>query len=147
MNLEDARRLLDRIGTLRHPCDLDLLVFFARHPHTLITSEQLAAWLGYELKQIAESLELLLDGGLVRRSQNRTHAARLYAFVTGGPTGEWLPPLLEAASTRAGLLAMREALLNRASKNPGGPVAHRKRTSRPFVVRRKPDGIPGVKAG
>jgi hypothetical protein len=89
MKHEDADRLLDRIGMLRHPCDLDLLLFVARHPRTLITSKQIAAWLGYELKQIADSLEVLLEGGLRTRRQNPTHAARRYgrrmAVLCGRP--------------------------------------------------------------
>jgi hypothetical protein len=89
MKHEDADRLLDRIGMLRHPCDLDLLLFVARHPRTLITSKQIAAWLGYELKQIADSLEVLLEGGLRTRRQNPTHAARMYVFAIGGTAGGW----------------------------------------------------------
>jgi hypothetical protein len=70
MKHEDAERLLKRVALLRHPCDLDLLVFFARHPRALITSEQLAVWLGYELKQIADSLEVLLNADVLTRAQN-----------------------------------------------------------------------------
>jgi hypothetical protein len=153
MNLEDIPRVLDRIGLLRHPCDLDLLVFFARHPRTLITSEQLAAWLGYELKQIADSLEILLEGGLLTRTQNPSHAARMYVFAVGGTTGGWLPSLLELASTRHGRLAAIRALSQRAPKGAGGPVARRTRNvvaasgPRPFVVRRKSHVAPGSKVG
>ena len=114
MKLKDVHRLLDHVGMLRHPCDLDLLLFFARHPRTLITSEQIAVWLGYELKQIADSLEILLEGGLLTRTQNPTHAARLYVLAIGGTTGGWLPSLLELASTRQGRLAIREVLSRRA---------------------------------
>jgi hypothetical protein len=32
MNAEPAWGLLDRIEVLRHPPDVDLLIFFARHP-------------------------------------------------------------------------------------------------------------------
>lgn len=42
---EHARRLLDRIGVLGHPSDLDLLIFFARHPRSLLASEHLATLL------------------------------------------------------------------------------------------------------
>jgi hypothetical protein len=153
MKREEARRLLDRIGMLRHPCDLDLLLFFARHPRALITSEQLAAWLGYELKQIAESLEVLLDGGVLTRTQNPTHVARMYVFAIRGTTGGWLPALLESASTRQGRLAIVEALSQHTTKGAGGPVARRAHDTtattgpRPFVVRRKPDSTPGTKAG
>lgn len=151
MNHEEARRLLDRIGMLRHPCDLDLLLFFARHPRTLITSEQLANWLGYELKQIADSLEVLLEGGLLTRTQNPTHAARMYVFAIRGTSGGWLPSLLEVASTRQGRLALIAALSESTQEGAGDPVARRTRNTttgrRPFVVRRKADATPGTKAG
>jgi hypothetical protein len=39
MNQDDARRLLDRVAILRHASDLDLVLFFARHPHTLLAPE------------------------------------------------------------------------------------------------------------
>lgn len=44
--------LLQSVGVLRHPCDLDLLLFFNRHPRALLTSERLAAYVGYDLNQI-----------------------------------------------------------------------------------------------
>ena len=150
MKREDARRLLDRIGVLRHRCDLDLLLFFARHPRTLVTSEQLAAWLGYEPKQIAESLEILLEADLLTQTQNPTHPARMYVIVVEGPTGGWLPLLLEHAATRPGRLAILEALSRRASEDTGGPVALAARADkatrrpRPFVVRRRSDETPGT---
>jgi len=43
MKREQARRLVERIGVLRNACDLDLLLFFVRHPRALLTSEQIAA--------------------------------------------------------------------------------------------------------
>lgn len=42
-----GRLLLDGVPTLRRACDLDLLLFFARRPVSLLTSEQLAAFVGY----------------------------------------------------------------------------------------------------
>jgi hypothetical protein len=58
--VDRARRLLAQIDeVMRHPCDLDLLIFFARHQRTLMGSEQLAILLGYEFKQIAVSLDIL----------------------------------------------------------------------------------------
>ena len=150
MKHEDVRRLLDRVGILRGRCDLDLLLFFVRHPRTLITSEQLAAWLGYDLKQIAESLEVLLDGGIVTRMLNPTHAARLYIFAIGPTTGGGLPALLEHASTREGRLAILEELSRRAADH--GPVARVSMTaitprSRPFPVARKPSAPTASKVG
>lgn len=153
MNREGARRLLDRIGMLKSPCDLDLLLFFARHPRTLITSEQLANWLGYQLKQIADSLDVLLEGGLLTRTQNPTRAARMYVFAIRGTSGGWLPSLLEAASTRQGRLALIAALCESPQEGAGDPLARRTHNStattgrRPFVVRRKADATPGAKVG
>lgn len=98
----DERRLLVAAGVLRHPCDLDLLLFFARHPRVLLASESLAGFLGYDMKVIAQSLDGLLAAGLLTRRQAATHAARLYVFTGGGAEAEWLPELLQIASTRAG---------------------------------------------
>ena len=117
MRHEDAHRLLDRIGVLRHACDLDLLLFFARHPRSLLASESLAAFLGYDLKEIADSLEILLNAGLLTREQTSAHAARLYVFMIsdadGGSANGWLPSLITMASTREGRLALRQALMRR----------------------------------
>lgn len=113
MNPKDPRDLLDRIGVLRNRCDLDVLVFFARHPNSLLVSESLAAFQGYNLQQIAESLDVLVTARLLRRTKTRAHAARLYVFVGGGPNDEWLPALIDLASTRRGRLALREALAGR----------------------------------
>jgi predicted transcriptional regulator len=124
MTHEDAQRLLDRIGVLSNPCDLDLLMFFAAHPRSLLTSESLASFLGYELKEIADSLETLLVAGLLTRLQSSAHAARLYVFAIHDANGStdkqterqrdnWLPSLLTAASTRAGRLVLRRALVHR----------------------------------
>ena len=113
MNAKHARGLLDRIEVLRHPSDVDLLIFFARHPRALMANEQLAALLGYGIKQIAESLDVLLQAGFLRRIPNRAHAARMYVFVANGPNEGLLPPLVELACTREGRLAIRRALKRR----------------------------------
>jgi predicted transcriptional regulator len=116
--IEEARALLDRASVLREAADFDLLVFFARHPRTLLPSESLAALLGYELKDIARSLEALLECGLLKRTQTSAHAARLYVFAAEAPH-EWVPPLLKMATTRAGRLALRQLLANRPREKPG----------------------------
>ena len=110
MNREEARRLLDRLGFVRHACDLDLLRFFVRHPRSLVTSEHLASFLGYDLKRIGESLEVLIGVNVLARSQSPAHAARLYVLTPGGISGGWLPLLTEAMSTREGRLALRDAI-------------------------------------
>lgn len=120
---ELARRLLERTDVLRDPSDLDLLVFFVKHPHTLMASEQLAAFLGYELKRIAKSLDVLLGAGLLSRTQHSTHAARMFVFFRGDSGSGWLTPLLELAVTRDGRLALRRALQSRAAEGPAAPVA------------------------
>jgi hypothetical protein len=116
------QHLLERIGTLRHPCDLDLLLFFHRHPRSLLTSERLAAYVGYDLNQIARSLDRLTEAGLLERSQNPTHAARMYLLKT--PETGWLGSLLTIASTREGrrnlLEAMREASVPNAAEGQRG---------------------------
>lgn len=125
MPLEDVGHLLDRIGDIRHPCDLDLLVFLARHPCTLMSSEQLAVFLGYEVQRLAASLDTLLAAGLVARTPNVTHAARMFVFQPGGSSPEWLPALLAEASTRSGRLALirelkrRSAAAGAPSESPG----------------------------
>jgi DNA-binding MarR family transcriptional regulator len=144
---QDARRLLDRIGLLRHPSDLDLLIFFARHPRSVLTSEQLAAFLGYGVKDVVASLDLLLGAALITRTPNPSHAARMHVFSVDGPGGEWLPELLKLASTREGRLAIIWELRRRASgaiRDSQGrvPPDAAERGERPFLVR-KPAGDHG----
>jgi hypothetical protein len=120
MNRDNASRLLDQIGMLRHACDLDLLLFFARHPRSLLASGQLATFLGYGLGQVARSLEALMAAGLLTRTQTPMHAARMYVFSIGGTTAEWLPSLLQQASTRTGRQALIDALRSRSPKEETG---------------------------
>jgi len=95
-------------GGLHPESDLDLLLFFHRHPHSLLTSERLAAYVGYDRNQVGRSLDLLTDAGLLTRSQNSTHAARMYVLQTPG-TG-WLVALLDIASTREGRRSLLDAM-------------------------------------
>jgi len=109
--IDHARTLLNRIpAAVKHSCDLDLLVFFAKHPRTLMPSEDIARLLGYELKDVAKSLEVLLKAGLLTRTQNPTSARRLYVFETGGTNSVWLPAFVEFASTREGRMDLSRAL-------------------------------------
>ena len=105
-----VRTLLERLPALQRPCDLDLLVFFAQHQRTLMSSEQLARLLGYQLKEIARSLDALIAAGFLTRTQNPIRLARMYAFTTGGANGGSLSAVLACASTREGRLALRRAL-------------------------------------
>jgi hypothetical protein len=141
---EHARRLLERIDVLRDPCDLDLLMFFVKHPRTLMASEQLATFLGYNLKRIAKSLDVLLSAGLLSRSQHPTHAARMYVFAIGGSGSGGLPALLEFAATRDGRLALRLALRSQSAEDPERPAtgvepeAMRPASRRPYLVQPRP---------
>lgn len=69
MELKSIQELLEA-GGLRHPSDLDLLLFFYRHPHVLLTLDHLAAYTGYDLQQVAPSLDFLVGAGLLRRELN-----------------------------------------------------------------------------
>jgi hypothetical protein len=112
---KDAGRLLDQLDVLRHSSDLDLLVFFARHPRTLLSSEQIAAFLGYGVKEIAASLELLLEAGFLTRTPHPRHVARMYLLVVDPPGGGWLPALKRLATTREGRLAVIWEIRRRSS--------------------------------
>src|SRR5262249_1753255 len=72
-----------------------------------LTSERLAAYVGYDLHQVGRSLDVLTDAGLLDRSQNPTHAARMY--VLKAPQSGWLTSLLDIASTREGRRGLVEA--------------------------------------
>ena len=112
--------LLARTPVVRHACDVDLLLFLRRHPRALLTSEQLAAFAGYDIKEVAKSLDAFIDAGLLERTQNPKHAARMYILVLDGPQGGGLDALLKLASKRQGrhdiLRALRTARLR---TNPG----------------------------
>lgn len=135
MSSDDAETLLARIAALTHPCDLDLLIFFVKHPHTLMATEQLATFMGYEIKQLTRSLDVLVEANLITSSQNRAQAARMYVLAKDGVHAGWLPALVTVASSRAGRLTLMEALKRRGSERSGvwpagvessGRVTHRR---------------------
>ena len=95
MERPDIERLF-AAGGLQHPCDLDLVLFFRRHPDTLITSEQLAKFVGHDLRQVGRSLDALVARRVVLRSPNPTHAARRYRLAPVAQR-EWLHRLFHIA--------------------------------------------------
>lgn len=100
---EEIRRLLARAPVIQSACDIDLLVFLHRHPRALLTSEQLAGFVGYNIKDMARALEAFIEAGLLARtSQQSLHAARMFLLLLDGTQGPNLSALLELASTRAG---------------------------------------------
>jgi hypothetical protein len=100
--LGEAKLLLARTPVIRGACELDLLGFLHRHPRTLLTSEQLAVFVGYDMKRVAKSIEVFIGAGLLERTKNRMHAVRMYSLVLNGPQGEVLTALVKLASTRQG---------------------------------------------
>jgi hypothetical protein len=148
MSIEQrARRLLERMGVLEHPSDLDLLIFFARHPHSLLSSEHLSALLGYDIPHIAASLDRLVASELVTRTQTSRHAARLFVLSDGGPHRDWFPELMTFGSTREGRLALLALLRKTTAVDRPAPPRDSEgadaRKLRPFLV----GGTPAANTG
>lgn len=108
------KRVLAHISVIRNRCDLDLIVFLYRHPRTLLTNEYLAAFVGYDMKQVAKSIDAFIEAALLKRIQTSMHAARMYLLVLDGPKGGGLTALLKLASTRQGRRDVLQLL------DPGG---------------------------
>ena len=120
---------------LRHPCDLALLLFFYRHPRALLPSDQLASFVGYDLKQVAQSLDLLTEAGLLEQPQRPPPAARLYVLNT--PESGWLAALLELASTREGRRCVMEALPGATFTDGSAEQTHIPKDPRSRVARKR----------
>ncbi len=146
--VEQIVRHLITAGVLTRPSDLDLVVFFARHPRSLLTSESLAAFLGYDLKAIADSLDALLAAGILRRRQSAAHAARFYELIVDG-SSDWFGPLLALARTRNGRLALLKELARRSNRGPtrSHPVQERSRPGPRRIVAPRPDATNETKIG
>ncbi|HEX5431690.1 MAG TPA: hypothetical protein VFW83_06975 [Bryobacteraceae bacterium] len=114
----EIQRLLARAPVVAGRCELDLLVFFYRHPRSILTNEQLAAMVGYDTRQIAQAIEAFIDAGLLERTQNTMHAARMYVLLLEGPRMGGLKSLLEMASTYAGRMEILQGLAPRCSRPP-----------------------------
>ena len=121
-----TKRLIAAAPVIRNACDLDLMAFLHRHPRILLTSEQLAGYVGYGLKEIAGALDAFIAAGLVARTaQQSMHAARLFVLLLDGPQGEGVRALLEFAATREGRQGILKALNSRGShpdRSNGGPA-------------------------
>ena len=121
-----AVQLVDAAG-LRHACDLDLLLFFSRHPRVVLSSEQLAAYVGYDLVEVARALDLLLGAGLLKRTLNHGTPGRMYVLEVDHAE-EWLEPLRRVCATPDGRNALRTLLRERRSQmgTPAGDPSHRR---------------------
>lgn len=130
MTTPDLRSLLERIRGVRHACDLDLLLFFYRHPRALLTAEQIVAWLGHDRERVAKSLEGLIDAGLVSRSQNPSRAARLYVLEMEAIPGGVLGSFLQLAATRQGRLEIIRLLTAGTGSAPAARLTRRARLAK-----------------
>jgi hypothetical protein len=108
-----AVQLVEAAG-LRDACDLDLLLFFSRHPRVVLSSEQLAAYIGYDLVEVARALDLLLGAGLLKRTLNHGTPGRMYVLEVDHAE-EWLEPLRRVCATPDGRNALRALLRERQS--------------------------------
>jgi DNA-binding MarR family transcriptional regulator len=99
---KDIANLLARNPLIAGACELDLLVFLYRHPRALLTNEQLAAYVGYDMKLIARAIDAFVGAGLLERTQNPMHAARMYLLQLEDPRKGGLKMLLELASSLQG---------------------------------------------
>ena len=122
---EDISAVLKRIPGVRHACDLDLLLFFYRHPNALLTSEQIVAYVGYPRERIATSLDGLIEAGFLTRSQNPSHAARLYVLELDSLPDGLLTSLLKVAATREGRQQILRLLDGRTNRFPGARLRRR----------------------
>jgi hypothetical protein len=123
------RDLLDQIGCVRSQCDLDLLLFIARHRRVFLTSERFALHVGHEPAQVARSLDTLVAGGLVTRTQREPGRARMYVLTTSGTSRGWVASLVRLAATREGRLAIIATLAERRASNAPPP----RPTARPIA--------------
>jgi hypothetical protein len=119
-----AVHLIEAAG-LQDACDLDLLLFFSRHPRVVLSSEQLAVYVGYELARVARSLDLLLGAGLLKRTLNQGAPGRMYVLEVDHAE-EWLGPLRRVCATPDGRNALKTLLKQR--QLPNGDALDRRRS-------------------
>lgn len=110
-----AVQLVEAAG-LRNGCDLDLLLFFSRHPRVVLSSEQLAAYVGHDLAEVAQSLDLLLGAGLLKRTLHHGASGRMYVLEVDHAE-QWLEPLRRVCATPGGRNALKALLKQRQSPN------------------------------
>ena len=110
IDTQAIRSLLDHIRGIRDACDLDLMLFFYRHPRALLTSDRLATCVGYDREQVAKALDGLIADGLLMQSRSRSNTVNLYVLDLGGVASEALSSLLEFAVTRGGRVSVMRLL-------------------------------------
>jgi hypothetical protein len=102
--------LLARVQVIRAPCELDLLLFLYRHPRALLTNQQLAALVGYDMDQVAKATDEFIIARLLQRSTNFKHESHMYLLELNGEYEEDLTAILIMASSRQGRVDILEVL-------------------------------------
>jgi hypothetical protein len=75
---EKIKQLLARTPVIRNGYDLDLLVFLYWHPRTLLTSEQIATFVGPDMKLVAQArMPSLLPVCTLRQTKSRESSREL----------------------------------------------------------------------
>jgi hypothetical protein len=121
MDTPDLQSMLSRMPAVRQICDLDLLLFFCRHPRALLTGERIVAVVGYDRDQIERSLDRLIDARLLTCSQVASRAARLYVLQWGAVPGGLISNFLEIATTRQGRRELMRLLRTAGNGAAGDP--------------------------
>ena len=101
------------LNLLRCQCDLDVLIFLCRHPNALLTVDDLAARVGYNVHDVGTSIEVLIEAGLLGCSGEAAERHRSEAFLYRLMPGRWdaiLGPLSWLASSADGRRSLRRAL-------------------------------------
>ena len=122
---KEIQGLLARLPFIRGACELDLLVFFYRHPRSMLTNEQLSALVGYDTQEIAKSIDKFIEAGLLERTQNPTHAARMYLLVLDGQHRGPLKAFLDLACTHQGRRDILQLLMPDRSDPSAGQTEQR----------------------
>jgi hypothetical protein len=118
--------ILARNPVVAGACELDLLLFLYRHPRTLLTNEQLAAFVGYDTKQIARAMDAFIGAGLLERKQTSLHAARMYLLLLESPQTGGLQTLLDFASTQQGRRDILQIMISDGSDRPANGQVKRR---------------------
>jgi len=102
METQSLPTTLDALQFIRNACDFDVLMFFHRHPCVLMTTEELASHVGYRPERVQESLDALIESGLLIQSRTPSRTARMLALELSGAPGRQISPILTIAATREG---------------------------------------------
>ena len=110
----EVLQLVEAAG-IREACEFDLLLFFARHPRVVLSSEQLATYVGHEVRHVARALEVMLGASVLSQGPSPGAAGRMYVLAVDR-VAEWLEPVRRLCATPDGRHALRRLLKERRSQ-------------------------------